>query len=50
MTIVIIIFTLWFILGIVGAKIDDDVFFNVPFLIFLIMIPFYPFIFSVCGL
>ena len=50
MILAIIIFTLWFILGIVGAKIDDDIFLNIPFLIFIVVIPFFPFIFSVCGL
>lgn len=46
----IIIYTIWFSLGIIGHKIDDDVLLNIPFLIFIVAIPFFPFIFTLCGL
>ena len=46
----IIIYTIWLSLGIIGHEIDDDVLLNVPFLIFMVTIPFFPFIFNWCGI
>lgn len=47
----IIIITLWLMIGLYSIAIDNRIEdgFNVPFAIFMIMIPFFPWILKACG-